>query len=71
MVKTPVNHTQKGAPFGVGVHVDDARRGGGRGGQRLIARNPAISWGRLFFAYDARRLLTIRKRAVHMEREFM
>ena len=35
-----VNHTQKGAQYGVGVHVEDIRGGGGRGWQRLIARNP-------------------------------
>ena len=23
MVKTPVNHMQKGTPYGVGVHVDE------------------------------------------------
>ena len=38
MVKMPVNHTQKGTPYGVGVHVnvEDMRSGGGRGGQRQL-----------------------------------
>ena len=25
MVKTPVNHTQRGTPYGAGVHVEDMR----------------------------------------------